>query len=81
MLDMELYHQIIAEYLARSGAIDVHIDADHIIEGVCYQALCQIRDILTDTTLSDPECFDRIEKIVCVLEELGSDAGSRHDFG
>ena len=80
-MDMELYHQIIAEYLTRAGAIEVHIDAASIVDGVCYQALHQIREILADPSLSDPECFDRIEKIVCVLEELGSDAGSRHDFG
>lgn len=78
---MELYHQIITEHLARSGAIAVHIDANSIAENVCYRALRQIREILANPALSDPECFDRIEQIICVLEELRSDAGSRHDFG
>lgn len=78
---MALYHQIIAEYLARTGAIEVHVDAAGIVDSLCYQALCQIREILADPALSDPECFERIEKVVCILEELGTDVGSRHDFG
>lgn len=81
MIDMELYHEILAGYLARTGAIEVHIDAADIVDGLCYRALLQIREILADPSLSDPECFERIEKIVGVLEELGTDAGSRHDFG
>ena len=51
-----------------------------IIESNCYQALCRIREILRDDSLEDAECFQKIEEIVCVLEELGSDGGSRHDF-
>ncbi len=52
-----------------------------VLEGECYQALKKIKAILDDDTLNDPECFHRIEKIVCVLEEIGSNGGSRHDFG
>ena len=47
----------------------------------CDQALCRIRDILWDDALNDAECFLKIEEIVQVLEEIGSDGGSRHDFG
>lgn len=45
------------------------------------RALLRIRDILADDTLSDENCFQRIEAIVCPLEDLGIDCGGRHDFG
>lgn len=45
------------------------------------RALLRIRDILADDTLSDENCFHRIEAIVCLLEDLGIDCGGRHDFG
>ena len=51
-----------------------------IVEGKCYQALKKIKEILEDHTLEDEECFKQIEGVVCVLEELGSNAGDRHDF-
>lgn len=51
------------------------------LEMRCYKALCRIRDILWDDALNDAECFLKIEEIVQVLEEIGSDGGSRHDFG
>ena len=47
-----------------------------VFEQRCYQALATIKNIL-----EDKECFVEIEKIVCVLEELDSDCGIRHDFG
>lgn len=51
------------------------------LEMRCDQALCRIRDILWDDALNDAECFLKIEEIVQVLEEIGSDGGSRHAFG
>lgn len=45
------------------------------------RALLRIRDILADETLSDETCFQKIEAIVSLLEELGVDCGGRHDFG
>ena len=27
------------------------------------------------------DVFEKIEEIVCLLEELGSSGGNRHDFG
>jgi len=50
-------------------------------EALCYQALCRIRAILDEDSLSDGECFERIEAIVMALENIGMDGGSRHDFG
>lgn len=78
---MELYHKILADYFARYGYLEELIDSTAIVQDRCYQALCRIKEILEDDSMDDPECFSRIEKIVCVIEELGCDAGSRHDFG
>ncbi len=56
------------------------LTAKDMLESASYQALCQIREIIMDDTLSDPECFQKIERIVCLFEELGIDCGNRHDF-
>ena len=45
------------------------------------RALCKIKAIVEDDTIEDPECFMRIEEIVCTLEELGSNGGFCPDFG
>ena len=45
------------------------------------RALRRIQEIVADDTLSDPECFWKIEAIVTVLEDLGLFCGGRHDFG
>lgn len=58
----------------------LNLTAPDILEAASYQALCQIRDILRNDTLDDPECFQRIEEIVQVFERMGSGCGSRHDF-
>ena len=52
-----------------------------LIELNCYQTLKKIKAIIEDDSLDDPECFYRIEQIVCAFEEIGSDGGNRHDFG
>lgn len=56
------------------------LTAPEMLESVSYQALRQIREILLDDALSDPECFHKIEHIVRVFEHLGVDCGNRHDF-
>lgn len=56
------------------------LTAPDILEAASYQALCQIQDILRDDTLDDPACFQKIEEIVQVFEQIGADCGSRHDF-
>ena len=45
------------------------------------RALLKIRDILADGSMDDPECFQRIEAIVRLMEDLGIPGGGRHDFG
>lgn len=51
------------------------------VSDAAARALLRIRDILADDALSDETCFAKIEAIVSLLEELGVDCGSRHDFG
>ena len=46
-----------------------------------YRLLRGIQEALQDDTLQDPECFWRIEHLVCLFEENGLDAGVRHNFG
>lgn len=79
---MELYEEILLRRLRQEGALPaVTVDVNRLAEQICYQALRKIKAILEDDALDDPACFARIEEIVCVLEELGSDGGVRHDFG
>ena len=83
---MELYQEILRHMLA-DKKIQVSFpelnnsDSTKIVELECYRALRKIKAILEDDSLEDSECFHRIEEIVCVFEDLGSDCGSRHDFG
>ena len=48
---------------------------------VSSRALWKIREILGDDSLDDPACFQKIEAIVSVLEDLGISSRGRHDFG
>lgn len=83
---MDLYLDLLAKILAR-GEVQIHFsgvemeDANRLVCETCYRALCEIKKVIEDDTLEDPECFMRIEKIICVLEDLGSNGGTRHDFG
>ena len=51
-----------------------------LVSDASGRALLRIRDILADDTLSDENCFHRIEAIVRLLEDLGIGCGDRHDF-
>lgn len=57
------------------------MNAKEIVEMECYKALQKIKAIIEDDSLEDTECFMKIEKIVCLFEQIGSNGGSRHDFG
>ena len=82
---MELYQEILVNILKNEEMKiifpNLQIDINGIIESECYKALQKIKNIVEDDTLNDSECFEKIEEIVCVFEALGSDCGSRHDFG
>ena len=78
---MELYTLILADYYAKYSGLESRIDSTAIVRDRCYQAICRIRQILADDMLEDVECFRQIEEILCTLEDLGIDGGTRHDFG
>ena len=79
---MELLDQMILKGL-REGSLRSSDSGDiyQWVECRCYDALKRIRDIILDDQLSDDECFMKIEHIIMILEDLGSDGGIRHDFG
>lgn len=82
---MDLYREILTEALARQKAEisfpQLHLRPEEVVERACYRALAEIRRIVRDDTLSDPECFAKIEAVVSVLEEAGIHTGARHDWG
>ncbi len=83
---MELYQEILCRVLANekiqvSFPELIHTDITKIVELECYKALAKIKAILENDVLTDSECFQQIEEIVCAFEYLGSGGGSRHDFG
>ena len=75
---MELYEEILL-HAVKQGKFS--LTADQTITNACYQALLEIKAVLENDHLTDEDCFWRIEEIVRIFEEIGSDAGSRHDFG
>ena len=80
---MELYQAILADLLAK-GTLKFElpeINIEQALESHCYQALAEIKAVLTDNTLNDPECFAKIEEIIRIFEKIGCSCGTRHDFG
>ena len=82
---MELYKEIIANIISKEEVqvtfSNLNISAKEIIESECYKALNNIKAIIEDDSLEDVDCFMKIEKIICLLEDIGSGGGNRHDFG
>lgn len=81
---MEFFLKILEKTLAEHGAavtISGGEEMERLMRERCVQALREIREVLDDDTLDDPECFQRIERIVEIYEALGAGGGSRHDFG
>ena len=79
---MEILHRMAVDLISR-GEVKLNLSTDTVryLENRCFEALARIREILADDSLDDPECFQRIEKIVHELENIGIDCGPRHDFG
>ncbi|MBO5338772.1 MAG: hypothetical protein J6A96_03635 [Clostridia bacterium] len=77
---MELWQEIINKETTNNKLKITATNINEILESKCYTALNQIKEIIEDSTLTDSECFYKIEEIVCVFEELGSNGGARHDF-
>ena len=60
---------------------ELSFSVEELLEMRCYEALCKIKAVLEDESLTDEVCFQKIEEIINIFEEIGSDGGSRHDFG
>ena len=52
-----------------------------LVSGAAGRTLLQIRKILKDETLDDKTCFQKIEAILSLYEDLGLSSDGRHDFG
>lgn len=81
---MALYEEILCKMLAQEQMQitfpNIRFDLTTLLESKCYQALCAIKAIIEDMSLCDESCFEKIERIVCLFEDLGSNGGDRHDF-
>ena len=76
---MELWKEIFCK--AAESNWQENVDFNSLLESACYIALDKIKAVIQDDSLTDTECFFKIEEIICILEDLGSNGGSRHDFG
>ena len=79
---MDILRMMVADRLSR-GEVRIVLDQETVkrLESDCVAVLARIRAVVADDSLDDPECFERIERIVCEMESLGLDCGARHDFG
>lgn len=79
---MKLWQTILASVTKEcEGKMITESDIEKLFEKECYIVLERIKAILEDDSLDDKDCFEKIESIVCLFEEIGSDCGARHDFG
>ncbi|MBQ9704103.1 MAG: hypothetical protein IJV68_06125 [Clostridia bacterium] len=79
---MELWEEILLQIL-RDEKIKCSLKGKslgRLISSKCYVALQKIKNIIEDSSLSDKDCFIKIEEIINAFEELGSNGGSRHDY-
>ena len=82
---MQLYKEILTQILSNQEIHitfpNLNINPTVIIQSESYQALQKIKAVITDDSLSDSECFMKIEEIISIFETLGCNGGTRHDFG
>ena len=77
---MEVYEQILMNKALElsTGAKEL---ASQMVELECYRILLEIKEVIENEKLDDPECFERIEDILTVFERHGIACDFRHDFG
>ena len=82
---MDLYQEILIHLLCgqemKIGFPNLEGNIQALLDSACYQTLEKIKEVIHDDSLDDPECFAKIEKIICLYESIGSSGGDRHDFG
>ena len=80
---MELWRELLISGLQNENNKFDYINdktLKEIVESRCYKVLLQIKQIIKDERLLDQDCFMKIEKIICALEENNVFC-NRHDFG
>jgi len=75
-IKLELLKSYIKDYI-NNNLQDFEIDASEIADSKAINILAEIQNIIRNENYSD---FDVVEKIVCIFEKYGIDAGFRHDF-
>ena len=82
---MQLYKEILTQILSNQEIHitfpNLNINPTVIIQSESYQALQKIKAVIHDDSLTDNDCFMKIEEIICIFEASGSNDGTRHDFG
>lgn len=80
-ISIELLTQLLAQEEIQVTFPQLKGSLPECLESTSYHALCEIKAILEDDSLTDATCFHKIEEIVSVFETLGSSGGNRHNFG
>ena len=77
---MEIYEQQLMDK-ARELSKEAAKIASEIVNLECYKIILEIKAVIEDDSLDDPECFEKIEEIMTVFEKQGLGCDFRHDFG
>ena len=77
---MEIYEQQLMDK-ARELSKEAAKIASEIVNLECYKIILEIKAVIEDDSLDDPECFEKIEEIITVFEKHGLGCDFRHDFG
>lgn len=74
---MQLYQEILAAVLAKEEVQiifpNLNINLTEMIESESYQALQKIKAVITDDSLTDSECFMKIEEIRLNVNSWGKE--------
>ena len=67
---MNLYREIFFHVLCgqkmKIGFPNLEGNIQALLESICHQTLEKRKEVIHDDSLDDPECFAKIEKIVCL---------------
>ena len=85
-MDKYRFYQELVARLAENEKVEVTLlgiktPLEEMVAARCFDILWKIKEVIDDESLNDPECFQKIESIIQLLEDAGSSGGVRHDFG
>ncbi len=66
----------VVRYLRRTDTLEAITSR---MDSLAVNALADIQRVVADDAIEDPECFSRIESILCTLEDTGM-ITNRHDW-